>query len=93
MKMEWKRKRKLRPGEEIVNGFLIQRTSMKRWPENDPDGRKGFIWRHTSWACYDEDELICVCTCRRGARAVAEYLARKGIFGNLTEQKENGNAS
>lgn len=76
------------PGEEIVNGFLIQRTSWKRWPEDDPYGRKGFIWRHTSWACYDGDELICVCTCRRGARAVAEYLAKNGIFGKSKEEKE-----
>ena len=74
-------------GEEIVNGFLVQRTSLERWPENDPCRRKGFIWKHTSWACYDGDELICVCTCRRGARAVAEYLAKKGIVGKSKERK------
>lgn len=79
---------KMKPGHEIVNGFLVKRQSDERWPENDRCRRKGFIWKHTGWECYDGDELICVCTCRRGARAVAEYLAKKGIFGKSKEEKE-----
>jgi len=77
----------MNPGEEIVNGFLVKRGSPERWPDDDPDGRRGFKWRHTNWECYDGDELICVCTCRRGARAVAKYLAKKGIFGKSKERK------
>lgn len=73
-------------GEEIVNGFLIIRRPNKRWPEDDPCRRKGFVWKHANWACYDGDELVCVCTCRRGARAVAQYLAKKGIVGKSYEK-------
>ena len=77
----------MKPGHEIRNGFLIKRESDKVWPDNDPDGRKGFIWRHTKWGCYDGSELICVCTHRVGARALADYLARKGITGKSKEDK------
>lgn len=76
----------MEPGVEILNGFEIVRQSNKTWPADDPYGRKGFIWKHASWACYDGEELICVCTCRRGARAVAEYLAKKGITGKSKEK-------
>ena len=81
---ERKAESKMKPGVEIVNGFLIRRNPILRWEDIDhyrPDNRKGFVHSHSKWEVWDGRKLVCICCYRRGAVELAKYLASKGVSG------------